>query len=684
MSKSISKKLTSFMLCMIFILAGLWIATDQSHAWMQTTMEPAPSHDWYKWDQKNKLGPGKGTMKTIKTCVPEVEVIGEAFVHGGNHKAEMSSSGIGLKVTVKSIAKNEANKGNIYIQGKLIDPGWIIYGNMQHLWNLHHSGLVGTIGGDVDDRIGWNTSGFTAGAQEFFAREGEKFGIVAYDEDWVYIWSDGFKSYDGINTGQCRAWVLLSSHPAGFYKISRDYVWMDIYSTNKIIENPTYKATAKVTRSTAPLYSQPGEPDSGLCYMTFINDVMYLPDGMKEVASVNPDDSHTYYKVCFRGVNDTNYMGSNVYELYIRAKYVNVQKNAVKKPEGAVEAVLTGIDTNKGIYVYSEKDTTTAINSYLQNGAEVYVYPDQSDDRWTAIWYDSKIGYINTKFVKYRASNLEIADIVDNQYVISWSKLPQACRVVIANKNGTIAAFNGVKANQMTIDESYFDKAYKTAYTDYLYVSVAADYGSDYEYVKLTLKKPAKGQRMSGDTSASNNTVSFNTQPSYVIQYATKSDFSNATTVKAAQSGKRTLIKGLKKNTQYYVRYYVEEKIETAAGTKIKKGSWSGTQKFKTKNFTAYKPTLKTVKSSKAKTLTLNWKKSNKGQLSGFEIMTATNKNFTKNKKTIKVANRQKTSWTIYKLKKGTKYFVKIRSYYKYGTYTYYSGWTNFKSVKVK
>ena len=57
----------------------------------------------------------------------------------------------------------------------------------------------------------------------------------------------------------------------------------------------------------------------------------------------------------------------------------------------------------------------------------------------------------------------------------------------------------------------------------------------------------------------------------------------------------------------------------------------------------------------------VTWKKDSK--VSGYEVQYATNKSFKKNCKTITIKKKNKTSYTVKKLKKGKKYYVRVRSY---------------------
>ena len=67
----------------------------------------------------------------------------------------------------------------------------------------------------------------------------------------------------------------------------------------------------------------------------------------------------------------------------------------------------------------------------------------------------------------------------------------------------------------------------------------------------------------------------------------------------------------------------------------------------------------------------------------GYQIQYATNKKFTAGKKQITVKDKYASEKKIKKLKKGKKYYIKVRSYVKVGGKTYYSKWSNVMSKKV-
>jgi len=112
------------------------------------------------------------------------------------------------------------------------------------------------------------------------------------------------------------------------------------------------------------------------------------------------------------------------------------------------------------------------------------------------------------------------------------------------------------------------------------------------------------------------------------------------------------------------------------------KGDYTGTKKL-TLTIRPAKPVIKTSKAAK-KAITIKWKKEKKTQVSGYQIMAATNKEFTKNKKTVNIKGYNKVSKKNTKLKAKTKYYVKIRTYKTVKGVKIYSNWSKINIVKTK
>lgn len=92
-------------------------------------------------------------------------------------------------------------------------------------------------------------------------------------------------------------------------------------------------------------------------------------------------------------------------------------------------------------------------------------------------------------------------------------------------------------------------------------------------------------------------------------------------------------------------------------------------------------PKIKTVRNTGKKEMKVTWKKVS--GISGYEIQYSTSKTFKKDVKKKKVS-ASKTSVTFTKLKKGKKYYVRMRSYKVEDGVKKYSKWCSKKSVKIK
>ncbi|MBR1751740.1 MAG: fibronectin type III domain-containing protein [Ruminococcus sp.] len=138
----------------------------------------------------------------------------------------------------------------------------------------------------------------------------------------------------------------------------------------------------------------------------------------------------------------------------------------------------------------------------------------------------------------------------------------------------------------------------------------------------------------------------------------------------------------LKKSTDYTVSYKNNVKCGKATVTVTGKGDYTGTKSgsfiIKPKKVTAKKLT-----SPKTRTVKLTWTKA-AGGVTGYEVQIAANSKFTKGKKSVTVAKASATSKTVTKLKKGTRYFARVRAYKTVGKTKYYGAWSTAKKVKCK
>ena len=100
------------------------------------------------------------------------------------------------------------------------------------------------------------------------------------------------------------------------------------------------------------------------------------------------------------------------------------------------------------------------------------------------------------------------------------------------------------------------------------------------------------------------------------------------------------------------------------------------------KTTTATDKTKITKTKGAKKKLTVNWKKISKA--TGYQVQVATDKKFTKNKKSVTISKNKTISTTIKKLKGKKKYYIRVRTYRKVAGKKVYSSWSSVKNTKTK
>ncbi len=142
----------------------------------------------------------------------------------------------------------------------------------------------------------------------------------------------------------------------------------------------------------------------------------------------------------------------------------------------------------------------------------------------------------------------------------------------------------------------------------------------------------------------------------------------------------------LKKGTDYTVTYKNNVNVGKATVKVTLKGKYSGS---KTVSFTILPKGTQISSLKKGEnSITVNVKEQAKSmsrsRITGYHIELASNKEFTKNRKAVKLVGYQKTSKTFTGLKAGKKYYVRVRTYVKIGEKSYYSAWSDVKTQKTK
>ena len=145
--------------------------------------------------------------------------------------------------------------------------------------------------------------------------------------------------------------------------------------------------------------------------------------------------------------------------------------------------------------------------------------------------------------------------------------------------------------------------------------------------------------------------------------------------------------KVLKKGTDYKVTYASGRKnVGTYKVTVTLMNNYKGS---KAVNFQINPKATKIATPAAAyRAVTAKWSKQtakmSTKQITGYQVQLSTVKTFKSGVKSKSVAGATKTSFKFTGLKSKTTYYVRVRTYMKVGTVTYYSGWSAVKAIKAK
>ncbi|HAM16168.1 MAG TPA: hypothetical protein DCP91_10025 [Eggerthellaceae bacterium] len=138
--------------------------------------------------------------------------------------------------------------------------------------------------------------------------------------------------------------------------------------------------------------------------------------------------------------------------------------------------------------------------------------------------------------------------------------------------------------------------------------------------------------------------------------------------------------KTLKNGRDYTVAYKNNKNVGKATLTITGKGSFTGTITKTFKINPKGTSIAKLTKGKKTGTVKATWKKQptkmSKSRITGYQVQLATNKNFSKGKKTVTVKGYKSLSKNVAGLESGKKYYAKIRTYKTVSGVKYYSPWS--------
>ncbi|MBC6679400.1 fibronectin type III domain-containing protein [Zhenpiania hominis] len=140
--------------------------------------------------------------------------------------------------------------------------------------------------------------------------------------------------------------------------------------------------------------------------------------------------------------------------------------------------------------------------------------------------------------------------------------------------------------------------------------------------------------------------------------------------------------KTLRNGTDYKVTYSNNLRPGRATITVTGIGNYTDTKKAYF-NISPKKASMKKTKVKKNRRLTVTWKRQT--MATGYQVVVGTNRATTKNRKVINVTRNKTTSKTFKKLKRGKRYYVKVRAYKKINGKKVYGAYSKVKkSAKIK
>lgn len=259
------------------------------------------------------------------------------------------------------------------------------------------------------------------GNTAFYCMATTEFDVVAYNDEWVAVWSLG-----GVDTSRgmgaiCWAYsgIQYGSWKSGVYFIPRKYCYiLDI--NNQINYTPELQGKGKATR---PLMVKT-TPDSD----DYIKSGVYKINQAFPIVDATPKNGH--YQIYYK---------NGLY--YVEAKYVNLQLSGVKKP--LITDIAEVKDGTKTAPIQSTAGGETVAE--VKAGATIDVMQKDCGNGYSKIWFNTKECYIETEYLTNfqatpAASGLsELGTpvgtlVIDSSYADSGQKIYSASELEVLKK----------------------------------------------------------------------------------------------------------------------------------------------------------------------------------------------------------------------------------------------------------
>ena len=215
----------------------------------------------------------------------------------------------------------------------------------------------------------------------FYATTTTEFEVVAYNEDWVAVWSEGGVDESRGSIRQCgeKDGTAFTSWKPGVYFFPRKNCYiLDV--NNQVSTPPQIQAVGRAT-GLLMVKTTPDDKDYVKSGIIKINQSL-------QIADAAPQNGH--YKIYYK---------KGLY--YVDAKYVNMQRANTEKPTTQYKAIATvDCDISDGISIVGS----------VKKGAAIDVIDKDYDGTNSKIWFNSKECYIPTSKLDEFTKTLSAAD----------------------------------------------------------------------------------------------------------------------------------------------------------------------------------------------------------------------------------------------------------------------------------
>ena len=215
----------------------------------------------------------------------------------------------------------------------------------------------------------------------FYAATTSEFEVVAYNEDWVAVWSEGGVDESRGTIRQCgeKDGTAFTSWKPGVYFFPRKNCYiLDI--NNQVSTAPKIEAVGKAT-GLLLVKTTPDDKD-------YVKSGVYKINQSLQIVDATPKNGH--YKIYYK---------KGLY--YVDTKYVNVQRSNTEKPRTQYKAIAA-VDCN-----ISDGSTVTGS---VKKGAAIDVIEKDYDGTNSKIWFNSKECSIPTSNLDEFTETLSAAD----------------------------------------------------------------------------------------------------------------------------------------------------------------------------------------------------------------------------------------------------------------------------------